>query len=88
MPRSVYQVQRIALVLHLDSVALDGDAALFLQVHVVQHLVLHVFLVHRAGHLQHTVRQGALPVVNMGNNTKVAYILHNLYVGQRIKDIG
>jgi hypothetical protein len=30
------------LVVHLDGVALDGDAALALQVHVVQRLFLHV----------------------------------------------
>ena len=44
MSRSVNKVKDILLplilVLHLDGVALDCDAALLLQVHVIEHLTL------------------------------------------------
>ena len=44
MSRSVNKVQNVflalVLILHLDGVALDCDAALLLQVHVVKHLTL------------------------------------------------
>ena len=42
MSRSVNKVQDVflslILVLHLDGMALDGDAAFLLQIHVVKHL--------------------------------------------------
>jgi hypothetical protein len=47
----------IELVVHLDGLALDGDAALALQVHVVQVLRLHVAVGNGAGDLQQTVGQ-------------------------------
>ena len=77
MPRSVDEVERKALVIHLDGMALDGDATLFLQVHVVEHLVFHLAHVHRSGEFQHAVGQGALAVIYMCNNTKITYLIHN-----------
>ena len=62
--------------LHLNSVTLDGDAALFLQVHIVQNLVLHLADINRARQLQHAIRQGAFTVVNMRNNTEISYLIH------------
>ena len=42
VPRSVNQVKDIlftfVVVLHLDSVALDGDTSLLLQIHIIKHL--------------------------------------------------
>jgi hypothetical protein len=42
VPRRVNQVEHVAfslvVVFHLDGVALDGDATLPLQIHIVQHL--------------------------------------------------
>ena len=77
MSRRVDQVERIglpaAIVEHLDGVALDGDAALFLQVHVVEHLAFrHGY---RVGLLQEAVGQGGLPVVYVGYDAEVADIL-------------
>ncbi len=54
--------------------ALDGDAALTFQVHVVQHLS--VGHLNGIGEFQQAVGKGGFSVVNMGNNAKVTYILH------------
>ncbi len=78
----VDEVQPVGLpaagVLHLDRVALDGDALLPLQVHVVQHLVLHLPVAERTRQFQQPVRQRALSVVDMRDDAKVADVLHNL----------
>ena len=76
--RSVDEVEDVLLtvqvVLHLNGVALDGDATFLFQVHIVEHLPL--------GHgdglrvLQQSVCQGALPVVDMGNNAEVSNVMH------------
>ena len=76
--RRVDEIEDVLLppqaVLHLYGVALDGDAALLFQVHIVEHLPL--------GHgyglcvLQQTVCQSALPVVDVGNDAEVANVLH------------
>ena len=56
--------------------ALDRDATLALKVHVIEHLSLHILAFHRFGIFQKTVGQGTFTVINMGNNTKIANILH------------
>ena len=60
VPRSVNQVKDIlftfVVVLHLDSVALDGDTSLLLQIHIIKHLpVSHL---NSVGKLQQAVCQG------------------------------
>ena len=76
MARSVDEIQHIALVLHLYSMALDGDSLFAFKVHVVQHLGLHVPLAQGLGEFQQTVRQGAFTVVDMRYYAEIAYILH------------
>ena len=76
--RSVNQIEYVFLslvhIFHLDGVALDGDAALALQVHVVQHLSFgHLY---GLGELQQTVGQGRFSVVYMCNDTKISYMIH------------
>ena len=84
--RSVDQVQDIFLaleflfvtmicMLHLDGMTLDGNASLLLQVHIIKHLSLRYL--DCVGFFQQSVCQGGLAVVNVCNNTKVSYILHN-----------
>ena len=51
---------------------LDGDAALALQVHRVQHLRLHLARRQRAGELQQTVGERALPMVDMGDDREIS----------------
>ena len=79
--RGVDQVEHVALavaggVLHLDGVALDGDALLALEIHVVEHLRLHLALIERIGLLQQAVGQRAFAVVDVGDDAEVAYVLH------------
>ncbi len=52
--------------------ALDGDAALALDVHPVQVLGAHLAPVDDAGQLQHPVGQGGLPVVDVRDDAEVA----------------
>ena len=80
MAGGVDQVQLVVdpfvMKIHLDGVALDRDAAFPLQVHVVEHLVLHVLAGDGAGDLQQPVGQGALTMVDMGDNAEIADVLH------------
>ena len=80
MPRGVDQIEGVILSLiligHLDGVALDGDASFPLQIHAVEHLCLQVFSFYRFGKLQQSVGKGALAMVNVGNDAKVAYLIH------------
>ena len=65
----------VLLIVHLYGVALDGDAALALQVHVVEHLGLHVLGVHGAGALQQTVGKRRLAVVDVRDDAEIPDIL-------------
>jgi hypothetical protein len=58
--------------------ALDGDAALLLQVHVVKHLILHLTLRDGVGVFQKTVGQRALAMVDVGDYAEIAYTIHFL----------
>ena len=49
---------------------------LLLQVHIVQHLVLHIACGEGAGELQQTVGQGALTVVYVGYDAEIADAVH------------
>ena len=81
MSRRVDKVEYVFLdaccLLHLYGVALDGDAALAFQIHVVEHLPF--------GHFngfcvfEHAVGKCTLAMVNMCDDAKVAYMVH-LYV--------
>src|SRR5207302_3670853 len=72
----VDQVQLVALValfqVARDRVHADGDAAFALQVHRVEHLIAEVARRDGPGLEQDLVREGALAVVNVGNDGKVA----------------
>ena len=51
---------------------LDGDSSLPLQIHVVQHLFLHLSAGEQARFLNDPVRQRGFAVVNMGDDTKIS----------------
>ena len=77
MPGRVDQVELIRLAIgrgihHADRMRLDGDAALALQVHRVQHLRLHLARCQRAGKLQQTVGKRALPMIDMGDDREIS----------------
>ena len=80
MSRGVNQVERVFLavlhIIHLDCVALDGDAAFALQVHVVKNLGLHILAGNRVGVLEQPVGQRTLAVVDVRHDAEVAYCLH------------
>ena len=56
--------------------ALNGDAALALQIHVVEQLGLHIAGANSIGELQQTISKGAFAVVNVGDNAKITDVLH------------
>ena len=73
----VDQVQLISLAIqrgvhHPDRVRLDGDAALPLQIHGVQHLRLHLARSQRSGQFQQAVRQRGFAMVDMRDDREVA----------------
>ena len=76
--RSVDEVKGITLIVHLNGVGLNGDTALFLQIHVVEHLIFHLLHVHRLRYFQHAVSESRFAVVDMRYDTKIAYIFHYL----------
>ena len=84
MTRSIDQVERIFLtliiIIHLDGVALDRDALLLLKVHRVKDLVLHITRIQCIGHLQHSVCQSTLSVIDVRDDAKVSCVLHLKYI--------
>ena len=77
MAGSVDQVElvHVAVVSQMiqpDRVRLDGDAALALEIHCIQHLLHHLALRKRAGHFQQTVRQRRFAVIDMRDDREVA----------------
>ena len=62
----------VRLVGHADGVGLDGDAALALEVHGVEHLGLHLAGGERAGELEQAVGEGGLAVVDVRDDREVA----------------
>ena len=77
MARRVDEVQRIDLavlrgVFQRHRVGLDRDAALALQVHVIQDLGLHLTLGDGVRQLQQPIRQGRLAVIDMGDDGEIA----------------
>ena len=76
MARCVDEIERIGLAVvgvigQLDGAGLDRDAALTLQLHGVEDLVLHLALVHGVALLEQAVCQRGFAVVNMGDNGKI-----------------
>ena len=76
----VDQIQAIGvavfrLVVQADAFCLDRDAALALQVHGVEDLFVHFALGKRPGHFEQAVRQRGFAVINVRDDTKIAYEL-------------
>ena len=80
MPRRVDEVEGVALpvggrIVQTHGAGLDGDAALLLQLHVVEDLILHDALLHRAAFFDQAVGEGGLAVVNVRDDGKIADVL-------------
>ena len=65
----------IGVVVEAHRPGLDGDAPLLFQLHVIQNLGFHLPLGDGGGGLQKAVGQGALAVVDVGDDAEVADIL-------------
>ena len=59
-----------------DALRLDGDAAFALQVHRIEHLRLHFARLQAAAQLDEAVSQRRFAVIDVGNDGKVADVLH------------
>ncbi len=80
VPRRIDQVQPVGvsvfrLVVQADAFRFDGNSALALQVHGVEDLLVHLTLRERAGHFQQAVRQRGFAVIDVRDDTKIAYEL-------------
>ena len=56
--------------------ALDGDSALAFEIHIVEHLGLHVFGGDRLGVFEQSISECTLPMVDVGDDAEVAYMIH------------
>ena len=77
MPRRVHQVQLIGFAIlgrirQAHRLRLDGNPALFLQLHIVEHLLGHFPRGQPAGVLDQPIGQGGFPVVDMGDDGEIA----------------
>jgi hypothetical protein len=77
MAGGVHEVQLVGLavlggVTEAHGLGLDGDAALALQLHRIEHLFAHLALGQAAAGLDQPVGQGRLAVVDMGDDREVA----------------
>src|SRR5437763_317700 len=79
--RSIDEIQVVGLpvarsVLQRRGLRLDGDAALALQIHRIEHLLRHFALRQPAAALDETVCERRLAVIDMGDDRKIADVLH------------
>src|ERR1700730_1602161 len=76
--RGVDEVQLVGFAVprrvgHPDRLELDGDAALALEIHAVEDLILHIALADRARELEQAVGQCRFPVIDVGDDAEVAH---------------
>ena len=71
----------VGAIIQAHGVGLDGDAALALQVHGVEHLLHHFALRKRAGDLEQPVRQRGFAVVDVRNDREIAdeFAIHAMW---------
>ena len=72
----MYVLTVLRLVFHAHRLRFDGDAALALEFHRIQHLIHHLALLENAGALQQAVGQRALAVVDVRDNAEIANMIH------------
>jgi hypothetical protein len=89
MARRVHQVEDIGFavlgpIFEADSLRLDRDAALALELHLVEHLLLHLTRLEPAGGLDQPVGQGRFPMVDMGDDREIADPVERSHAGASI----
>ena len=55
----------------------ESNTLLAFEIHIIEYLRLHLTLIERIGHLEQSVGKRRFAVVDMGNYTKIPYILHS-----------
>ena len=75
MAGRVDQIKCVVPVADCDRPRFDRDAALALEVHVVEHLVVHLASFDRARLLQQTIGERRLAVVDVGDDREVSDVL-------------
>src|SRR3954467_1547264 len=77
MPRSINEIQLIrltvlSLVKHGNGMGFNGNSPLPLQIHRIEHLVLHLPRGNGSGSMQKAVGQRRFPMVDMGDDAEVS----------------
>ncbi len=77
MPGRIDEIELIFLavrgaIMQANALGFDGDAALFFQIHGVEHLRGHFALAERAGQFQQAIGKGRLAMVDVRDNAEVA----------------
>ena len=80
MARRIDQVELVLLAIfggvhHADSMGLDRDSTLALEIHRIQHLGLHFPFSDRAGKLEQAVGERGFSVVNMRDDREISDVL-------------
>ena len=80
MAGGVYQIKHILLtlvwIIYLYSVAFYSNALLSFEIHIIQHLSLHIPLANGIGALYKPIGKGTFTMIYMGYNAKISNILH------------
>ena len=82
MPRRINQIERVSLailrfIFHLDSMQLNGDAALLLKLHIVQNLIeFHLTFSDRAGAFEKTIGDCRLTVIYVCDYAEISDMFH------------
>ena len=72
----------IALIFHLDGMALDGDTAFALQIHVIKHLPF--CDLNGMSFFQQTICQSTFTMVNMSDDTEITDVFHGRKDSKRL----
>ncbi len=75
----------VGFIIERDTLRLDRDTALALDVHRVQHLLLHFTLGQAFAGLYQAIGQGRLAMIDMGNNRKIANVFHRCVSHRRVR---
>jgi hypothetical protein len=58
---------------------LNGDAALTLNVHGIEHLRFHLTISQAATQMNNAIGQGGFTVINVGNNGEITNVFHLIF---------
>ncbi len=58
----------------------DGNSSLPFKVHIIESLGNQISIRHGMGGLEQTIRQGALAVINMGDDAEISNSLHEVQI--------